>query len=65
MNDSKKRNSSLELLRILAMLFIVISHYSVHGGFNLNSINLLFNKVFLQVSTLGNLGVNIFVLISS
>lgn len=65
MNDSQKRNSSLELLRIIAMFFIVISHYSVHGGFELNSINLIYNKVLLQMSTLGSLGVNIFVLISS
>ena len=47
------------------MFLIVISHYSVHGGFDLNSISLIFNKVLLQISTLGNLGVNIFVLISS
>lgn len=26
-----RRNSSLELLRILAMLVIVVSHFGVHG----------------------------------
>ena len=62
---NEKRNSSLELLRIIAMIFIVASHYSVHDGFELNSINLIYNKVLLQMSTLGSLGVNIFILISS
>lgn len=28
----KERNSNIELLRILSMFMIVISHYSVHGG---------------------------------
>lgn len=60
----KKRNSSIELLRIIAMLFIVLSHYSVHGGFKFDSINNYFNRFFLQIIVLGNLGVDIFVLIS-
>ena len=60
----KKRNSSIELLRIIAMIFIVLSHYSVHGGFKLELINNDLNRCFLQVITLGNLGVDIFVLIS-
>lgn len=61
---SKKRNSSIELLRIIAMLFIILSHYSVHGGFRLDTINNDFNRYILQVIILGNLGVDIFVLIS-
>ena len=28
----KPRESNLELLRILAMLFIVMHHFAVHGG---------------------------------
>ncbi len=61
---SKKRNSALELLRIIAMFFIIVSHYSVHGApsgfifeFSLNSIFIVFTK-------LGNLGVIIFVILS-
>ena len=30
----EKRNSKIELLRIVAMMCIVISHYYVHGGFD-------------------------------
>lgn len=28
---TKQRNSNIELLRIIAMLFIVFSHFSFHG----------------------------------
>lgn len=58
------RNSSVELLRIISMLFIVLSHSCVHGGFvNINN-EFTFNSVIVQWGTLGNLGVDIFVLIS-
>ncbi len=60
----QERNSSIEVLRIIAMLFIVISHYSVHGGFDFATITNDTNRILLQIMTLGNLGVDIFVLIS-
>ncbi len=61
----KDRKSSLELLRILSMFLIVMHHYSVHGGFNLNDQSLTLNKVIVQILSLGGkLGVNIFVLIT-
>ena len=35
-----KRKSNIELLRILSMMFIIFSHYSVHGGLiNIDGIN--------------------------
>lgn len=60
----KLRNSSVELLRIIAMLFIVASHCSIHGHFpDLQSLP-FYNKILLAWFTLGNLGVDIFVIIS-
>lgn len=59
-----KRNSNIEILRILSMLFIVISHYSVHNGVMLNSLNFGLNKYLLEIGNLGNIGVIIFVLIT-
>lgn len=62
---SKSRNSSIELLRILAMLFIVISHYSVHGQLQIADASITFNRLLLNLAKTGGLGVDIFVLISS
>ena len=62
----KVRNSSFEILRIIAILLIIASHFSVHGHFvftgSPNSI--IFNKIWLDLLVLGNIGVNLFVLIS-
>ena len=58
------RKSNFELLRIISMLFIVTSHYSIHGGWELNN---SFNERTLFVDALsfgGKLGVNIFVMIT-
>lgn len=63
----KQRNSSIEVLRIIAMLFIVISHFSVHGVgdyISLNDMTPCFNKYLLQSTQLGSLSVDIFVMIS-
>ncbi|MBQ7886532.1 MAG: acyltransferase [Clostridia bacterium] len=58
------RNSAVEMLRIIAMLFIVMSHSSVHGGFGEAASQIAFNNFFLDWMVLGNLGVAIFVLIA-
>ncbi|MBQ3497900.1 MAG: acyltransferase [Clostridia bacterium] len=58
------RNSSIELLRIIAMFMIVISHYFFHGGVDIDSVSLGFNRVLIQWGGLGNLGVVIFVAIT-
>ena len=60
---AKQRDSSIELLRIIAMFMIVIHHYSVHGGFNLSDVSMSLNKYILSVVTWGEWAVNIFVLI--
>lgn len=59
-----ERNSSIEVLRIIAMLFIVLSHCCIHSEFNCESWAMGINALFVQWGRLGNLGVDIFVLIS-
>ena len=60
----KKRESNIELLRILSMFMIIAHHFSVHGNFILEKIPLL-NKIWLQLlSSGGKIGVNIFIIIS-
>lgn len=61
---SKVRNSSIELLRIIAMLMIVFHHFAVHGGFEWGraiSINRLWYNFIIMG---GKIGVNVFVIIS-
>lgn len=60
----KERNSNIEMLRIISMLFIVISHYTVHNGVVNSTLPLGFNRIFLEIMTLGNIGSILFVLIS-
>jgi len=63
-SSKRERNSSIELLRIIAMIFIVMSHSSVHGDFPNVASHVLLNNYFLDWLVLGNLGVDIFVMIS-
>lgn len=58
------RNSAVELLRILAMGMIVLSHICVHSGFDSTYSMMTVNRLFVQFGYLGNLGVALFVLIS-
>ncbi len=59
-----KRDSNIELLRIIAMVMIVAHHFLVHGGFQIASIGFT-NKLWLQLLySGGKIGVNIFILIS-
>ena len=63
----KERNSNLELLRILAMLLIIASHYVANSGItNLFDVqNPTTNMVFLQLWGMwGKAAINIFILIS-
>jgi surface polysaccharide O-acyltransferase-like enzyme len=46
------------------MLFIVLSHMCVHGGVSTVDTSFTFNEIFVQCGVLGNLGVDIFVLIT-
>lgn len=63
----KQRNSSVELLRIVATLMVVVSHCSFHGFYHEGEgymwIRSAWNRFFLQVANMGSLGVDVFVLI--
>lgn len=54
----------MELLRILAMAMIVLSHICCHSGFDSTYSMLSVNRLFVQFGYLGNLGVALFLLIS-
>lgn len=66
MSTQKKRNSSIELLRIICMLLIVAHHYSYYGGFApISSTNFTVNSVFLQIfGSFGQLSCAVFAIIS-
>lgn len=59
----KKRDTGPELLRIIAMLFIMFHHFAEHSGidFSVWSIN---NITLALMQSLGKIGVNVFVLIT-
>lgn len=59
-----ERNSAIEILRIISMLFIVLSHACFHGEIDRASAPVTLNKMFLQWGMLGGIGVNIFFMIS-
>ena len=60
----QERNSAIELLRIIAMVLIVMSHSYVDGGFPSVSSGFALNNYLLDWLYLGNLGSDIFVMIS-
>lgn len=59
-----KRNSKLELLRIISIIMIIISHYTAHNNVVNYTLPLGFNRFILEFSLLGNIGVVVFILIS-
>ena len=62
-----ERQSNFELLRIIAILFIILCHISYYGGLRngVYYIDLNANTFFLQcIYPLGGIGVNLFVLIT-
>lgn len=60
----KNRDSNIELLRIIAMLFILFHHYALYNSlYNLDVSNI--NKyIGIILFSLGKIGVNIFILIT-
>lgn len=58
------RQSNLELLRIVSVLIIILSHYVGHGGFDFTGEGFSFQRLFVESFRLGAVGVDIFVLIS-
>ena len=58
------RESNLELLRIIAMLFIIMHHYAIYSEFNFTN-NLTLNKIIIDTfAAFGKLGVILFIMIS-
>ena len=63
--NRRQRQSNIELLRIVAMLIIIGSHFSVHGGLKYSTSFLSVNRLWIQFLNMGgNIGVNVFILIS-
>ena len=62
----KERNSSFELLRIIAIIMIILDHYSFHGGWDsFTCSNFSLNVFLLQIMVFGgNLGCYIFMIIT-
>ena len=59
------RNSSIELLRIIAMIMIVFCHFATHGGFSFDINYVSIPRLWWNFIEMGgNLGVDLFVLIS-
>lgn len=59
--DKKLRISNFELLRIISVIFIITSHFSIHGGFNLTEEYFTMNKLIIQIlGSAGKFGVNLF-----
>ena len=60
----KKRESNIELLRILSMFMIIGHHFSVHGKFIVEETSFI-NNIWIQLLfSGGKIGVNIFIIIS-
>ena len=63
--EATARSSSVELLRIIAMIAIVICHFATHGGFAFDEAKLTLPRLWWSFIEMGgNFGVNVFVLIS-
>lgn len=61
---ARDRQSNLELLRIVAMLAIIVSHFTLFSGYGFDPGSLSVNRLWIESMGIGNIGVNIFVLIS-
>ena len=64
-NPRPPRESSFELLRIISMVMIIFHHFAVHSGFEWDAASLPVSCFWCNfISMGGQIGVNIFVLIS-
>lgn len=62
---TKMRNSNIELLRIIAIILVVFSHFCYHGaGHILPNMEFGINRFILEAFTLGNIGIVLFMLIT-
>lgn len=61
---SSKRNSTIELLRIISMFLIILGHFSWHTNWGFDGKNLILQSTIDSLWIGGKLGVDLFVLIS-
>ena len=64
LSQKNKRNSNIELLRIISMILIVLSHYTVFSQIDIHAMPLSFNKLLLETTATGHIGVAVFVMIT-
>lgn len=61
----EKRFTNIEILRIIAMLLIVMSHYAKYSGIDWETVDINASKIFINTFfNFGKLGVSLFVIIS-
>lgn len=61
----KKRNSSLELLRIISMVMIMFYHFAIHGHFDFSTASVSVSRMWLNLISMGGkIGVDLFIIIS-
>ncbi len=61
----QKRNSTIELLRIISMLMIVFHHFAIHGDFSFDESQFTIPRLWYNFINMGGrIGVDIFILIS-
>lgn len=59
-----KRNSNIELLRIISIFMVILQHYTIHNGISNSTLSFGINRLLLELISLGNIGVIIFVTIT-
>ncbi|KAA9302211.1 acyltransferase family protein [Aerococcus sanguinicola] len=60
-----KRQTNIELLRIISIIMIIFHHFAVHGGFNWEATAITIPHFWYNFIVIGGkVGVNIFILIS-
>ena len=65
MNKVSKRQSNIELLRIISMIMVIAHHLSYRGGFEFDTNSITINRLWTQFLMYGgHIGVAVFVLIS-
>lgn len=65
MIQQQKRNSAIELCRILSMLMIIGHHFSDHGGFEYDNLMISIPRLWWHVIEMGGgFGVDVFIIIS-
>ncbi len=62
--NTNSRSANIDILRLVAMFFIVVSHYVIYNSISSSELPLGINKLVFQLSDLGGIGVTIFVVIS-